>query len=98
MNIYRIDKTRTILNFDFWWNYYSKFLGYPASCCHSYHSRACSFQELVYIESIRYLIKESQRDIYAKAKKGKLGPVMPKLFDAFQVKKGSSFYDIPLAC
>ena len=41
----QIDRARTILNLDFWWKYYSKLLGYSASCCHSYYSRARSIQE-----------------------------------------------------
>ena len=52
----RIDRARIIFNFDFWWNCYSKFLGYPASCCHLYYSTARSIQELVYIKSIRYFV------------------------------------------
>ena len=52
----RIDRARTVLNFNFWWKYYLKFLGQPTSCYNSYYLRARSIQGLVrvYIESIRY--------------------------------------------
>ena len=37
-------------------NMYSKFLGQPTSCCHSYYFRALSIQKLVYISLLQYKI------------------------------------------
>ena len=46
----RIDRARTIPNFDFWWKYYSKFPDKPASSCRSIRE-LCLFKSS-YISSL----------------------------------------------
>ena len=54
----RIDRARTILNFDCWVEELFKIPGQARLLLHSYYSIARSIQEFVYIESILYVNKD----------------------------------------